>query len=188
MASLNSIITEQIAMYNNAVHVDNFLKNAKKFQLVEECSFTYLFGHPEYILKKEVLELMQTKVWNWRLCLWTSLIVLCRWGCDFRPAFENIRNIKANLPEAVMIALTPTATEKTQKAIKDKLGLKDNVFVVSLSPDRPNIKVSVKNRPPTTGGENSAEASYNSVLKGLMEELRADPDSFARTVVYMKLR
>ena len=61
------------------------------------------------------------------------------------------------------------------------------MFVVSLSPDRPNIKLSVQNRPPSTGGENTAEAVYNAVLKDLVEELRADPDSFPRTVVYTKL-
>ncbi|XP_070581643.1 ATP-dependent DNA helicase RecQ-like [Ptychodera flava] len=83
--------------------------------------------------------------------------------------------------------MTATATNATMKEIGRCLMLKQPVKVTE-SVDRQNIKITVKKRPPNSGGNNTVQGSYNTIFQPLIEELRAKGDKFARTIVYTNLR
>ncbi len=54
---------------------------------------------------------------------------ISEWGHDFRPAYRQIKNIRAFFPNAPMIALTATATKKVITDIRENLALTNcNLF------------------------------------------------------------
>ncbi len=59
---------------------------------------------------------------------------------------------------------------------------------VLASGNRKNIFLQVKKMFPTSGGENSAEESYISVLEPLLQELIKEKEGFLKTIVYTKLK
>lgn len=67
------------------------------------------------------------------------------WGHDFRPDYLEIRSIRRLFPDAVMLALTATATEQVRKDIEKNLNLKKpKVFVSSFN--RSNIFLEVQQK------------------------------------------
>jgi len=65
------------------------------------------------------------------------------WGHDFRPDYLEIKSIRRLLPNAVMLALTATATEKVRTDIMQNLGMKNPAVFIS-SFNRPNIYLEVQ--------------------------------------------
>lgn len=67
------------------------------------------------------------------------------WGHDFRPDYLDIIYIRRLFPDAVMLALTATATDSVQKDIIKNLGLKKpHIFLSGF--DRPNIYLTVRQK------------------------------------------
>jgi ATP-dependent DNA helicase RecQ len=67
---------------------------------------------------------------------------ISQWGYDFRPPYLRIANLRKELPNVPVIALTASATPLVQKDIADKLLFKDfNVFKQSF--ERSNLSLSV---------------------------------------------
>ena len=65
-----------------------------------------------------------------------------QWGHDFRPDYLDIKTIRRLLPDAVMLALTATATEHVRRDICENLGMKNpRVFISSFN--RENIYLEV---------------------------------------------
>ena len=61
---------------------------------------------------------------------------ISQWGHDFRPAYLEIAQVKAILPEVPIMALTASATSKTQEDIILHLALKQpNIFTKSFKRD-----------------------------------------------------
>lgn len=58
----------------------------------------------------------------------------------FRKEYGDIGNLRAVLPDAVMVALTATAPPNTLAQIKESLGIPVDCSVVHLSPNKPNIR------------------------------------------------
>jgi len=54
---------------------------------------------------------------------------ISEWGIDFRPAYRNIDVLKKQFPEAVVLALTASATSKVKKDIEENLSLRDPMRV-----------------------------------------------------------
>lgn len=68
---------------------------------------------------------------------------ISQWGYDFRPSYLNIAKIRALAPDAVMLAVTATATTVVVKDIQQKLGfVEENVFTMSFA--RHNISYIVR--------------------------------------------
>jgi ATP-dependent DNA helicase RecQ len=67
---------------------------------------------------------------------------ISQWGYDFRPPYLRIANLRKELPQVPIIALTASATSAVQKDIVEKLKLKD-VSIFQQSFERPNISYSV---------------------------------------------
>lgn len=68
---------------------------------------------------------------------------ISQWGYDFRPSYLNIAKIRALAPNAVLLAVTATATTMVVADIQQKLGFaKENVFSMSFA--RGNISYIVR--------------------------------------------
>ena len=66
-----------------------------------------------------------------------------QWGHDFRPDYLEISSIRHLFPDAVMLALTATATEHVRQDICKNLGMKNpKVFISSFN--RENIYLEVQ--------------------------------------------
>lgn len=68
---------------------------------------------------------------------------ISQWGYDFRPAYLEIADLRAHLPDVNVIALTATATPEVQEDIVDKLALKE-VKTFKKSFARNNLSYSVR--------------------------------------------
>ena len=112
---------------------------------------------------------------------------MIQWGQEFRPDFRNLSKLRAIFPNAHLIALTATATPTMQNDIAKVLNMR-NWITVSTSVDRPNVKIEVKRRLPSTGSNYSAEDSFNTVLQPIAEKLCKDPKNFPKTILYTKLK
>jgi ATP-dependent DNA helicase RecQ len=67
---------------------------------------------------------------------------ISQWGYDFRPPYLKIVELREELPQVPIIALTASATETVQKDIVEKLKLKDaQIFQQSF--ERDNVSYSV---------------------------------------------
>ncbi|KAJ9664353.1 hypothetical protein H2198_000282 [Neophaeococcomyces mojaviensis] len=72
---------------------------------------------------------------------------ISEWGHDFRPAYKDLKWLKANLqcPSVPIMALTATATPKVRKDIYKYLNLKEaNTLFFSTSTARPNIHYEIQ--------------------------------------------
>jgi ATP-dependent DNA helicase RecQ len=94
------------------------------------------------------------------------------WGHDFRPEYRQLSRLRDRYPQASMLALTATATERVRHDIIDQLQLRDpHIHVASFN--RPNLSYEV--RPKHRG-------SYAE----LVQLLREQPD--APTIIYCQTR
>ncbi|REJ80359.1 MAG: RecQ family ATP-dependent DNA helicase [Bacteroidetes bacterium] len=67
---------------------------------------------------------------------------ISQWGYDFRPAYLNIAEIRNELPDVSVLALTATATHEVQEDIMRRLNFhKQNIFKKSF--ERKNLSYSV---------------------------------------------
>ena len=67
---------------------------------------------------------------------------ISEWGHEFRPEYRNLKALRALKPDAPIMALTATATERARADIASQLELRDpRVFVAGF--DRPNLRYSV---------------------------------------------
>ncbi|MFI3314469.1 MAG: ATP-dependent DNA helicase RecQ [Rikenellaceae bacterium] len=69
---------------------------------------------------------------------------ISQWGYDFRPSYLKIASIRKLIPDAVMLAVTATATQMVVTDIEDKLELL-NPRHFRMSFARPNISYVVRN-------------------------------------------
>ena len=63
---------------------------------------------------------------------------ISHWGHDFRPEYRQLRNLRAQFPEASFHAYTATATEPVRADIAQQLALHDPLVLVG-DFDRPNL-------------------------------------------------
>ncbi|HUT43131.1 MAG TPA: RecQ family ATP-dependent DNA helicase, partial [Desulfobacterales bacterium] len=73
---------------------------------------------------------------------------ISEWGHDFRPEYRKLAQIREQLPSAVCIALTATATPRVQEDIKNNLGFeKTNEFIASFNRKNLFLQIQPKNDP-----------------------------------------
>ena len=148
----------------------------------------YVIGHPEHVLSKEVCDILRQDQWkSVKHIIVDEAHCIVQWGNNFRPEYKNLSKLRAIFPEAVVVALTATATKETQKEIIKSLCMK-KVNVISSSVDRRNVKIIVKRRLPITGAATTTLESFEDVLAPYIRQLCDDPNSLAKTIVYSKLK
>ncbi|XP_006824714.1 ATP-dependent DNA helicase RecQ-like [Saccoglossus kowalevskii] len=115
--------------------------------------FKYFLGHPEHIIKKEVLDIFGSDGWQKKniFIVIDEAHCIVKWGPDFRPAFQELCRLKSVFPKAVQLAITATATIDLQQTELSRAPNMKNAMVITSPVDRPNIKLAVRTRLPSTG-------------------------------------
>ncbi|XP_070532787.1 probable ATP-dependent DNA helicase RecS [Ptychodera flava] len=182
ISPLNAIIEEQLRkLTDDAVQITATFDESR----IHACQHTYVLSHPEDILKPNIFRVMRNEMWQTKV----SHIVIdeahcvVQWGADFRPKFRDLKDLRALFNKAHVLALTATASKRTQEEITAQL-LLHRTTIVSASIDRPNIMFSIRKRLPNT----KIQDSYDSIVNPLIKELRDLGSSFPRTIVYCSLK
>ena len=103
--------------------------------------YKFLYISPERL----GTQLFQSKLRSMNVCLLAIDESHCisQWGYDFRPSYMNIADIRKELPNIPVLALTATATPEVTDDIQDILGFKErNVFRKSF--ERKNLSYIVR--------------------------------------------
>lgn len=85
--------------------------------------YKFLYTSPERLQSKLFIE--RFKLMNVGLIVVDEAHCISEWGHDFRPSFMEIKKLREIHPHVPMIALTATATKKTQQEIIERLELKN---------------------------------------------------------------
>ena len=104
-------------------------------------------------------------------------------GLDFRPAFRQLTVLGSLFPDVPLVALTATATRRTQNTISQILGLKTPVKILG-NVDRPIIFIGKYRRGPQRLGV----GSFGSVLKPIAEQLKVDLTNYPLTIIDLPLK
>jgi len=95
-----------------------------------------LYVAPERLMLETFLE----RALNWRIAQFAIDEAHCisEWGHDFRPEYRDLKKLREHFPDAPVIALTATATERVRADIVKQLKLREpRCYVASF--DRPNL-------------------------------------------------
>src|SRR5213080_1598970 len=98
--------------------------------------YRMLYVAPERLMLETFLE----RALNWRIAQFAIDEALCisEWGHDFRPEYRDLKKLREHFPDAPVIALTATATERVRADIVKQLKLREpRCYVASF--DRPNL-------------------------------------------------
>ena len=125
-----------------AIHTG--MKRDEIIAVMENCIFggyKFLYVSPERLSS----ELFKTKLHHLKICLLTVDESHCisQWGYDFRPSYLTIADIRKDLPDVPVLALTATATPQVTDDIQDKLGFKEK-NVIRMSFYRENLSYVVR--------------------------------------------
>ena len=125
-----------------AIHTG--MKREDIIAVMENCIFggyKFLYVSPERLSS----DLFRTKLRHLKICLLTVDESHCisQWGYDFRPSYLTIADIRKELPDVPVLALTATATPQVTDDIQDKLGFREK-NVISMSFFRQNLSYVVR--------------------------------------------
>jgi ATP-dependent DNA helicase RecQ len=108
--------------------------------------YRLLYAAPERLMLDNWQENLRT--WNVTALAIDEAHCISEWGHDFRPEYRQLAQLRQLLPEAPVIALTATATERVRTDIIKHLRLREpEIFVASFN--RPNLsyRVTPKDQP-----------------------------------------
>lgn len=127
-----------------AAAIHSGMKRDEIIQTLENCIFgnyKFLYVSPERLST----EIFQIKLRHINVCFITVDEAHCisQWGYDFRPAYLRIADIRRQLPQIPILALTATATPVVIQDIQQKLLFRtENVFRMSF--ERKNLAYIVR--------------------------------------------
>lgn len=102
-----------------------------------------VYVSPEGLATSRVRDILQDSSLNISCIAVDESHCLSQWGHDFRPDYLEIASVRTIFSDAVVIALTATATKQVQQDILKNLKMKNpSVFLSSF--DRPNIFLEVQ--------------------------------------------
>jgi superfamily II DNA helicase RecQ len=97
-----------------------------------------------------------------------------QWGTEvFRPKYRELYQLGAICTEASFTVVTATASVSTRREVCRTLAMTD-VSVVTMNPDRGNIKYVCTRRPSFCGADNTAEYSYAKTFESFVLKLKED--------------
>src|SRR5213595_1889589 len=98
--------------------------------------YRMLYVAPERLMLETFLE----RALNWKIGQFAIDEAHCisEWGHDFRPEYRDLKKLREHFPDAPVMALTATATERVRADIVKQLKLREpRCYVASF--DRPNL-------------------------------------------------
>src|ERR1700736_4321013 len=99
-----------------------------------------LYLAPERLMLESFLE--KAKQWNVSQIAIDEAHCISEWGHDFRPEYRELAKLRTHFPDAPIMVLTATATERVRKDILKQLQLRDaSCYVASFN--RPNLNYRV---------------------------------------------
>ena len=135
----NGINAEYI---NSSLSFEEILSIQQKIQRKE---IKLLYIAPERLALEEFRVFLSTLHVN--LIAIDEAHCISEWGHDFRPEYRNLKSLRILFPEAPIIALTATATEKVREDILKQLSLKEpKVFISSFNRKNLNLIVLEKKK------------------------------------------
>lgn len=180
---LNIIIDQQLAKLgkNTSICLKNKM-NDIDIDKIASGSFSYIFSHPENIIgNKAVYQAL-------RSCNKKSFIVvdeahcILDWGEEFRPIFKEIKQLRAVVPDAQVLALSATLSKEGQRSVAQHLLMTQYNSIVTI-PTKENIRLIVKNRP-GVGKYKSVKKAYDYVFESVFYELKRKPQDYPLTLIY----
>jgi len=115
---------------------------------IKEGKVKILYLSPEGLASSRIRELLSSLELKISCITIDEAHCVSQWGHDFRPDYLEIRSVRSLFPDAVMLALTATATEQVRKDICENLGMKKaSVFISSFNRDNIFLEVLPKHKP-----------------------------------------
>ncbi len=148
VSPLISLMEDQVAQLQEvgvtAVYLNSTLSAAEYQHTIADIlsgATKLLYLAPETLVKPEIATLLSQIQVD---CLTIDEAhCISEWGHDFRPEYRQLIPIRQQLPAAVCIAVTATATDRVRADIKSNLGIPDGgEFIASF--DRQNLFLAVE--------------------------------------------
>jgi len=136
---------DQLRAYDiQAAFLNSSLTNAEHQRVMERARSGHLkllYMAPETLLRPETLVLLDHCQVN---CLTIDEAhCISQWGHDFRPEYRQLVSVRRRFPDATLLAVTATATERVRADIRQSLGVPSAAeFVASF--DRTNLNLVVR--------------------------------------------
>ena len=125
---------------NSTLDWDEFLESQKE---IKNGNIKLVYLSPEGLTSNKIRELLTSGQVHVSCVTIDEAHCISEWGHDFRPDYLEISYVRKLCPDAVMLALTATATSLVRNDIIKNLGMKTpEIFISSFN--RPNIFLSVK--------------------------------------------
>ncbi len=147
ISPLISLMKDQVEQLKDlkidALYLNSSLKKKdykKNVDLVREGKVKLLYVAPETFMTDATQELLsQVRV---DMITIDEAHCVSEWGHDFRPEYSRIASVRDKYPEAVLLALTATATNRVQEDIVHSLQMREPTKYIS-SFDRSNLFLKV---------------------------------------------
>lgn len=150
VSPLISLMQDQVGSLKtngiNSVFLNSSLSWEEYLQAIDEIKngqIKILYVSPEGLATQKIRELLSAPEIKISCITIDEAHCVSAWGHDFRPDYLEIKSIRKLFPNAVMLALTATATEKVRTDIMQNLGMKKPAIFIS-SFNRPNIYLEVQ--------------------------------------------
>ena len=150
ISPLISLMKDQVdglrEMGITAIQFDSSLsysQKAKNEEILKSGNCKLLYVSPERVMLPDFLETL--KLTNIRSFAIDEAHCVSQWGHDFRPEYRMLGKLKQHFPQAVIQALTATATEKVKNDIILQLGYNGHKVIIG-DFDRPNLNYQITPR------------------------------------------
>ena len=127
------------AFLNSSLSWEDYCKSTDEIKSGE---VKIIYVSPEGLATQRIRELLSSPELKIACITIDEAHCVSQWGHDFRPDYLEIKAIRHLFPDAVMLALTATATEHVRQDICQNLGMKNpKIFISSFN--RENIYLEV---------------------------------------------
>ena len=135
---LAQVLGPEAAVAINSSHSDTEVEAS--WQAAEDGRAVFLFLAPEQLAKQATVD--RIKALDIALFVVDEAHCVSSWGHDFRPDYLALGNVREQLGNPPVAALTATASPPVRDEIVERLGMKDPLVLVH-GFDRPNITLDV---------------------------------------------
>ena len=154
VSPLISLMQDQVTSLETAGIHSAFLNSSLSWE--EYCNATneiksgqikIVYVSPEGLATQRIRELLSSPELKIACITIDEAHCVSQWGHDFRPDYLEISAVRSLFPNAVMLALTATATEHVRRDIVENLGMKKpKIFISSFNRENIYLEVLPKNK------------------------------------------